>query len=80
MRCTERNAPEWLAWAVDMTGMQGVEEIRGRVAQKLCASACPLGKTVLTSGTEAAVTQGAGEKQGDVAQRAPCDQYPTAEV
>ena len=53
---------------------------RGRVAQEPCASACPLGKTDLTGGTEAAVTQDEEKKRGDVAQRDPFDQYLTAEV
>ena len=63
-----------------MTGVQSVEGIRGRVELGLSASANGRRKTSLAGGTEAAATQGKEKDQGDVAHRAPFDQYPTAQV
>ena len=61
-------------------GRDRAEVIRGRVARKPCASACPLEMTTLTGGAEATATQGAGEKRGDVAHCTPFDRDLTAEI
>ena len=80
VRCTARNAPEWLTSAVDKTRLRRAGEILGRVASKLCASSCPLEKTVPTGGTEAAATQSSGKDQGDVVHCEPEDLDRTAKT
>ena len=73
VRCTARNTQEWLAWAVDKTGVQSVEEIPGRVASTLCASANGRRKKGLTGGPVKSATQSKEKSRGDVAQRATSD-------
>ena len=80
MRCTEEDVQEWLTSAVDKTELRRAGEILGRVASKLCASSCPLEKTVPTGGTEAAATQSSGKDQGDVVHCEPEDLNRTAKT
>ena len=66
-RCSAGNAPGVAGLGGEVTARWRAGEVRGRVASRFCASACPLGKTFLTGGAETTATQREETKRDDVA-------------